>query len=428
MKETLIRGAFFGDVGLDGSYVATIPHAHIETHLGDVKFPDGELTGVWFPRLTSSGGFKFAGQLHDTVAPAVEWDGSKWNSRSDLPLPAGTSPVIYDLQGHLHSGAPGSQGFRYVRSDGSLVSGDETYFNPALSLNEWTDLGDGLVVGQDNLGRGAVLYEGTNGWLIYPHDSRFIRALRSGDDLAMCFTTQEGVIVRWGKLQEFKTIPLEPVHSTPTPVPSPVPPSTPKPEEPPMTPTIPQNEIDRAKQVLSQVRTETKFGPGKDDLPYVKEVARRLGPPWGLNGKRGDPNNLSHDILAWFLPNAQPILVDVLGDGGGDNTAQFGILEYPQAAGAVWVAAGAPDVPSPLPTPSPTPSDALAGILARLGAIEGTLMEHISLINEQKAQIDDQNEKLDRITAELNKPLIARANCGRIWGHAHGIDVTITRG
>jgi hypothetical protein len=104
--------------------------------------------------------------------------------------------------------------------------------------------------------------------------------------------------------------------------------------------TVPDAEKARAQTMLATVRAETGFGPNQEPLPYVREVARRLGYPWGLNGKRGDANNPSGDILAYDFPGQQPQLYDVLGDSGGANNPQFGALDYPQPAGAVFIRVG----------------------------------------------------------------------------------------
>jgi hypothetical protein len=114
-------------------------------------------------------------------------------------------------------------------------------------------------------------------------------------------------------------------------------------------PDIPSGERQRAIDMLAQVRTETGFGPNMDDAPYVRLVAQRLGGKWGLNGKGGDPGNLSHDILAYQIDGGQPQLFDVLGDGGGQNRPIFDALPYPQSNGAVWVAPGLP--PGPVEQP-----------------------------------------------------------------------------
>jgi hypothetical protein len=101
---------------------------------------------------------------------------------------------------------------------------------------------------------------------------------------------------------------------------------------------VPNDEIERAQAMLDQVRDETDFGPFDDPLEYVRTVASRLGGKWGLNGKRGNANDPSRDILAWDIPGYQPQLFDVLIDAGAKNGPDFRALPYPQSAGAVWLA------------------------------------------------------------------------------------------
>jgi hypothetical protein len=98
----------------------------------------------------------------------------------------------------------------------------------------------------------------------------------------------------------------------------------------------PPGEIQRARDTLDAVAKELDFGFGDDPLAFVREVARRLGGRWGLNGKRGNAGDPSKDVLAWDIPGALPQIFDVLGDAGGDNKIQWLPLRYGQAS--VWIA------------------------------------------------------------------------------------------
>jgi hypothetical protein len=129
--------------------------------------------------------------------------------------------------------------------------------------------------------------------------------------------------------------------------------------------------------MLAMVRLETGFGPNMPPLPYVRAVAQRLGGEWGLNGKRGNPNDPSGDILAYRLPG-QPQLYDVLQDGGGANGVAWQPLEYPQTAGAVWLDPGAPE-----PQPQPEPSD----LAARVKVLEDRADVQGMQLQEQAAMI-----------------------------------------
>jgi len=99
----------------------------------------------------------------------------------------------------------------------------------------------------------------------------------------------------------------------------------------------PASEQDRARAMMQQVAEEMDFGYGDDQWAFVREVARRLGGRWGMNGKRGNPNDPSGDILAWDLPGFAPQLFDILQDSGGENNLQWSPLPY-STKGAVWLA------------------------------------------------------------------------------------------
>lgn len=147
-------------------------------------------------------------------------------------------------------------------------------------------------------------------------------------------------------------------------------------------PTIPDSEIARAKAEIAA----HPLGDNLPDLPWTEERVANLGGRWGLNGKRGDSKNPSHDIFAYrWSDNAsdQPLLVDVLGDGGGANIEAFQILDWPEPAGAVWIAPRVTTVPGPTtPTPPSTSTgpggqiDAeLAALLKRLVTLENKVAE-----------------------------------------------------
>lgn len=97
-----------------------------------------------------------------------------------------------------------------------------------------------------------------------------------------------------------------------------------------------QSEQDRAFNMMEIVAADMGFGPDDEPLPFIREVARRLGGRWGLNGKRGNATDLSSDVLAWDIPGYPPQLFDVLIDSGGENTLTWQRLRYGQAA--VWIA------------------------------------------------------------------------------------------
>lgn len=119
---------------------------------------------------------------------------------------------------------------------------------------------------------------------------------------------------------------------------------------------IPAEERARAEAMLHSVAAEIKFGTFDDPKRLIVLTAQRLGGNWGLNGKRGNANDISGDILAYRIPGAQPQLVDVLIDAGGDNELTWSELEYPQSAGAIWIDPTSQTAPEPAPpVPAPPP-------------------------------------------------------------------------
>jgi hypothetical protein len=113
------------------------------------------------------------------------------------------------------------------------------------------------------------------------------------------------------------------------------------PDEGPDIPTggldwAPASEEARARQMLQDVAKEMGFGPGDEALPFIREVAKRLGGRWGLNGKRGNASDPSRDLLAWNMPGTLPQCWDVLQDEGGRNNIVWQAL--PWGGKSVWLA------------------------------------------------------------------------------------------
>lgn len=116
---------------------------------------------------------------------------------------------------------------------------------------------------------------------------------------------------------------------------------------------------------------------------FIKLVACKLNPepslgPWGLNGKRGNPNDLSYDALNFkgegpgsdsHNPANNPVtVIDVIGGAGGPNpTATWqnftgpvessGAFVAPRCKGDVPDATPEPPKPPPAPVKPPYPGD-----------------------------------------------------------------------
>lgn len=415
MIRKVIEGGWYG-MNLPGGHYAVSLRGQgtIETHSDFLKAP--ELVGTV---CTDTPMFKIAGQDHDGTQN-LEWvPGSSW-----LPVgPSyGVNAVCYDAAGQLHQGAPGygSQGIRYIDNDG-IHTGDETYARSGL-IYEYTHRGD-LTVGQGS-DSGAIVIAPEGIFLLEPGDCRFIRfnADLATGRLAITIVklAERKTVLLWldrDEISAFPRISSPPIDRAAGPI------NTLKDQM--STPFIPDNEITRAQQILREVRADLHFGPNQDDLPYTKEVAARLGGSWGLNGKRGDPSNISHDILAFRQdPPNQPILVDILGDGGGANTAQFGILEYPQAAGAVWVAPGKPSgKPQDAPGSPATPPTDLTPLLAQLGALN-------ALVGALTATVSKLSDRLGAL--ENKPPVVAAPRAAKVtgktrtsFGHQHVVELDV---
>lgn len=230
------RGATAGDALLTGEHVALFEKSHLIFNGQRVEFPAGESFGVLYPVISRTGQ-KFVGQAHDLGNATMEYDGTQWHTH---PPSNGTYGAAYDGQDNLQIIAPGpnvtSQGYRNIGPDGELVFGDETYA-PNHGVSQWTDIGDGIIIGQGHEVNGAVVWDGSVLRRIDdPDDVRFcwpVRARRSGNYVVITYTRAgEGVIVWRGSVSELLALPL--VHA-PAPPPTPVPVPQPKPEPKPMS-------------------------------------------------------------------------------------------------------------------------------------------------------------------------------------------------
>lgn len=395
MTRREIPGGAYCDALPSGEYCALVIGSHIETHLGRIPLPPRESYGPLFLRCTNVGGFAFAGQAHDTLNPAT-WEYREGQWRSFPPPCCGNSPIIYDSLGILHTSdcSIGSQGWRYVERDGTpegrLVTGDATY-GPLLGLSEYSAYG-GLLIGQGHAGGGVLVHDGTVLRVLSRDHGRFVRVQGSSDQVAVSYWGPNGAVIIHASIAELRALPVA-IERVPGPVHRDVPSS-----KEPALPEISPSEITRAVSMLAVVREETGFGPNQDDLPYVRLVAQRLGGRWGLNGKRGDPSNISHDILAYRVDGQQPILVDVLVDGGGANGPAFSVLPYPEPAGAVWLDPGAPPAGPVVPVPTPAPFDP-SPLLARLALAEARL----SALERFEADVIDQVQQLDATTVKVGQ-------------------------
>jgi hypothetical protein len=97
----------------------------------------------------------------------------------------------------------------------------------------------------------------------------------------------------------------------------------------------------------------------------------------GLNGKRGNPNDISMDALNYLdpdgpgrTPDGQACwVIDVIGGAGGQHpTPQWGVQHDPVASSGAWVKPGTNVAPVPVPPPVPVKHYPGDGFFINLGA------------------------------------------------------------
>lgn len=212
-------GGWYAEALPGGEYVVTYPDPpespsyrnYMTTHLGQI--PYGPLGRVLTPRATAVGGFRVAGPLHYDRHVAEYVHGSGWRTIT-APLPWGVSTAIYDYPGQLHIASletfpvTGSQGWRYATRANQLVSGQSTYGPQPYGLYEWTDLGNGLIIGQGPHG-GLWLWDGEHYRQIASGEVQVIRATCLGDRVGIGYwgrTVPTACI--WATVAELRACPI----------------------------------------------------------------------------------------------------------------------------------------------------------------------------------------------------------------------------
>lgn len=218
-------GVNYGEAWPNGPYI----------HSGNLPAGCGDLP-LLHCRVSQDGRVVGKGQA---IGNAWYWDGAMWR---DLGPSAGNSigafhPIdgtvyvstaagvaIFSRAGLFlalrHGGYAGSQGLRNILADGTVVTGDATY-GVYLGLNEYTDFGNGIVIGQGNADGGiCVSVDGGAPRMILPGAQYFVRANLVGSDVAIYSTSfPQGTRVLT-TLAELRALPLA---AAPTPVPVPAP-------------------------------------------------------------------------------------------------------------------------------------------------------------------------------------------------------------
>lgn len=326
-----VPGGWYGENLPSGEYAVVVPDRHaLATHLGDVPFgPDEPL----YVRITNRAGFRIAGQGH-TSDLALEWHDGAWRTATRA---CGVSPVIYDLAGTLHVSdcSIGSQGWRYVADDGSLVTGDATYASGALRLWEYTTHGD-IAIGQ-NAQDDAVAVTPAGRFVLEPGAARFIRFSRDGDRLAIAIAkfVEHRTVLLWLDASDVTAFPREA---------APAPPPVVTPPAPPVPTPAPQSGPDaaRARAIVAEERAKYPTPmTAAQIVTLLKSVAARLnaeatpGGPYGVLVKTGGTSCDGYSC-------------DIVCAGSGATQRQYDVLGNADPAGSPFAGTQDPGWDGPL--------------------------------------------------------------------------------
>jgi hypothetical protein len=443
-----------------GARVIPFADGRIETDLGLIDSPGFALL---FTDATHANGVvtHIAGQAqvepNDPRRGVWEWFAGTWRHVSqDAP---GSNPVLYDANGNLliaTAAGQGSQGFRYVREDGALISGDATYnparwseagFAPAVeNLSEFSYLG-GVFFGQaDNPlgchvvinGEHRVLLEGDTRrvWVKYDpqRDVWGVALRRLIERDAWTFLLTRADLLALPAVTQNPVITVPPVHAP-----------EPKPEPVPM-PEIPVELHDQL-ALVTEVRNALypdKIGQPLNDPAKAFAITKRVA--WRLRqfgvglvkAKPGSANNVegyTSDVVAL----ASGVHWDTLVDGNeGAAFPAWAREENPAnnpPIAARWAPAVDPGETNPEPKPEPKPAD--DALAKRVEALELVAKQLNSDLSAARSEIDRLEELLDgdddtmagfnrRLVALEHRKLRAKGGTSRAWGHAHEFDVEVT--
>lgn len=433
MTPRLIPGGTSGDFLPSGEFAVGVSNG-VETHLG-FKAVEPPESGLLYPRVTNVGGFKFAGQGHsDDLRETWLWDGT-WKKQGKS---TGTSPVIFDTTGQLLIIRPApdqtSQGYRQIGPDGHPILGDASY-QVWNGLNEYTNLGDGLYIGQGNRdGSGVCVWDGNVLRQLTPGITTFVRANRNGDMVAIAYTKPEGVWLVTTTMSALRTLPL---LNAPDKVPGPIVISAPEKE--------PLKEVSMAEPLSSSVlsivgRYVQKFpipqGAGPEDfdpvnngassrfedkargwvLGLAEQVRFETGDArWGVKNAGGGrpqskdsltfngPRLVNYDMLSG-VGTGHPVLVGQ--PGGEDITGQTFIPVFP----VDHLGSGAghtepiptPSSPQALPPVAAPPVD-FKPIVDAIAALAKDIADIKLQTQVTAGEVSKANLALARIEAQLNK-------------------------
>jgi len=291
MRRIDFDGGWYADALPNGQYVVLYADGHMDSSVyGVVPPPPNDALRCLYPRLDPTNGAVFTGQEADegNKMRPLHWDGSSWSILSDQSIP-GVYPVIYKPSGEIvlnYGAADGTQGYRYVATDGRVVTGDETYSPTSQwTLFEWTELVPGsLVVGQGNDG-GVIVWDNGVYRELVPESAglcRFIHATATGvtdsDSFGLAFWGQTGVPTAcyFGTLKELRELPVvEPVVVQPPPV---IPTPPPQVVEPPSR--EPMQLPESVKSTIREFASVYSVPSGDGSEEWIESALRAVPGGW----------------------------------------------------------------------------------------------------------------------------------------------------
>jgi len=165
----------------------------------------------------------------------------------------------------------------------------------------------------------------------------------------------------------------------------------------------------------------------KEPHELTREVFTRLmleGKPdsykWGLNGKRGNPNDLSEDCGAWLNPTVPwgCSIIDVIKGAGGDNPTPAWIDQTQATLDkgdiGIWVPIVTVE-PEPIPDPVPNPdllkelqkiSNEIVLLGNQIDSMQDAIINHVT--NQAQAVVHAVTSEANRVIINLPPPFKCR--------------------
>lgn len=174
---------------------------------------------------------QFAGQEADSApgltdgGAVIHFDGALWIKEGTT---CGVNACAFAPDGTLHVNdhcQHGTQGIRWIESDGTIVTGDQTYDGRGTTgVAEWTRRGN-VVVGQSYVSGCTITIDGDIPHSLEAGHCTFVRTNRAGDRFAVALWKQleNCAVLFWFTIWEIAGLPAEPTVIDPPPPPPPPP-------------------------------------------------------------------------------------------------------------------------------------------------------------------------------------------------------------